>query len=321
MKTLFVRVLAFIAVTSGIWMSSPAHALTKQDIINSYAAKTPDEVLATLMGPGIGACYVGDGDSCPSCACHYYLNGGVTTPNNYTGAPVYNSDNWRPSGYNMSGVATARVAQVAGKPKDSTGCFAGAGGLKSGSNTVWQGNNSDEGGLSPAAYAKKVVLRMMADAADPCKLNAMVSALQSATNGFSTEAAVQDTTTTYVFSNATGVMNPKDCRRKIILTGALSPAGSISETACAVIYSRMLARNQTPQPITAGAGILRSSNSPEYRNALQSARSALLNSYAAANPAAFDPEAPEQPLSSAAPRLSQSAAESASSSQPSSGSQ
>lgn len=317
-KTSFVRALAFIAVTSGVWVSSPAHALTKQDIINSYAAMPADEVLATLMGPGVGACYIDNGDSCPSCACHLYLKTGVTTPNNYTGAPVYNSDNSRASGYNMSGIATARIAQVAGKPKDSTGCFAGAGGMKSGANTVWQGNNSDEGGLTAANYAKKVALRVMADAADPCGLNAVVTALQGSATGYSTEAAVQDTSVTYVFSNATGAMNPKDCRRRTNSTGALSPAGSISETACAVIYSRLLARGQTPGPISASAGILRSSNSSEYRSALQSARSALLNSYAAANPAAFDPNAPEQPLSSAAPRLSQSVAEGASSGPPSS---
>ena len=270
----------------------------RASMIALYSNMTESEVLARLTSTGVGACYVSDARNVTGPLCNFYFVTGFQSLGNYYGAPIYNTDNSIASGY--AGSATAsRMSAL--NTRASTGCFAGVGGLKSANNPSlqWAGNNVDETLLSPEAYAKRMLLRMLADNStpyDPCNLYKVVAETDAYASAQSAEEYVQSSAYSFRFDNSAGYINPKKCK-KVVSTGVSSssaiPSGFISPTACHVIYKRLLAQGRQISTYGSTNAVTLSSNSPLYRERLMGLRRTALVAYAAAHPQALNPDALE----------------------------
>jgi len=289
MKASISGLLTGAAIIIGAFTHTSARA-DLASIIASYTAMDENEVFTKLKTLGVGACSVGSGASCPTCACNFYFKTGLSA-NGYTGAPRYNTDNYMTSAYAGSSTGSRWSGSSPAQVQYSTGCFAGAGGMKGSSNSFWQGNNQNEGGLSSAAYAKLILLRLMADSADPCKMSEVVAA--STPSSIITESAAANPAL-FRFEDRGGMVNPKRCAKVVTSAGSSTPVatpmGHVSPTACATIYRRIVAGGGTPITTSAGnTGTVLYANDPIYLSQLESARTAILNSYALSNPEAFNP--------------------------------
>lgn len=243
------------AAVGALLVTQTSYGITRDQYADSISVKTSQEVWDLLRGQGIGKCRVAQGNT-TCCACNYYFKTGVVDSLGYDGAPVYNTDNSDPASYTGSPTASRQTAKTT---QASTGCFPMANfGLFGGGATHWGGNNTSEVTMDGKDYSKALVVQLIRDTGDPCKINDVLAKLGGS---FQVEATVTGSTSKISFKDrGDGKPDPSKCyldtNTVVIVNGKQShlksPYGNAE--ACKTIFRRIV--NVLNKDATGGGQIL-----------------------------------------------------------------
>lgn len=232
---------AVVAVTEGT-----GYAVTQDQYADMINAKTDTEVWNLLRGTGIGKCRVAQGNT-TCCACNYYFKTGYVDSLGYDGAPIYNTDDSDHLFY--AGTSTASrmtpTTPISTQHSGSTGCFPQAGyGLFGGAAKKWEGNNTSEVTTAGDQYAKNLLVQLIRDPGDPCKINDVIAKLGTS---YQVEATVTSSSTKFSFANrGDGKPDPTKCfidgNTTVLVNGVQrhvkNPYGNAA--ACKTIFRRIV---------------------------------------------------------------------------------